>query len=46
MAKTMFEKIKSWYPKLWNEVMVKNAVKKGIITKEEFKEITGHDYEA
>lgn len=45
MAKTMFEKIKGWYPKLWNETMVKNAVKKGIITKEEFKEITGHEYE-
>lgn len=41
MAKTMFEKIKGWYPKLWNEAMVK----KGIITKDEFKEITGHDYE-
>ena len=45
MAKTMFEKIKDWYPKLWNEQMVKNAVTKGIITKEEFKEITGHEYE-
>lgn len=45
MAKTIFEKIKGWYPRLWNEAMVKNAVKKGIITKEEFKEITGHDYE-
>ena len=45
MAKTMFEKIKGWYPKLWNEQKVKNAVKKGIITKDEFKEITGHEYE-
>ena len=44
MAKTMFEKIKGWYPKLWNEAMVKNAVKKGMSPKEEFKEITGHDY--
>ena len=44
MAKTMFEKIKGWYPKLWNETMVRNAVKKGIITKDEFKEITGIDY--
>ncbi len=41
----MFEKIKRWYPKLWSKAMVKNAVKKGVITKEEFKEITGHDYE-
>ena len=45
MAKTMFEKIKGCYPKLWNEAMVKNAVKKGIITKEEFKELTGPEYE-
>ena len=44
MAKTMFEKIKGWYPKLWNETMVRNAVKKGIITEDEFKEITGIDY--
>ena len=44
MAKTMFEKIKGWYRKLWNETMVRNAVKKGIITEDEFKEITGIDY--
>ena len=44
MAKTMFEKIKGWYPKLWNETMVRNAVKKGIITEDEFKEITGMNY--
>ena len=44
MAKTMFEKIKGWYPRLWNENMVRNAVKKGIITEDEFKEITGIDY--
>ena len=44
MAKTMFEKIKGWYPILWNETMVRNAVKKGIITEDEFKEITGIDY--
>ena len=44
MAKTMFEKIKGWYPRLWNETMVRNAVKKGIITEDEFKEITGINY--
>ena len=44
MAKTMFEKIKGWYPKLWNETMVRNSVKKGIITEDEFKEITGMNY--
>lgn len=41
----MFEKIKRWYPKLWNEAMVRNAVKKGVITAEQFKEVTGLEYE-
>ena len=43
-VKIMFEKIKKWYPRLWNEVMVRNAVKKGVITKEQFAEITGKEY--
>ena len=29
---------------LWNTDMVKTAVKKGVISKEQFKEITGKDY--
>ena len=29
---------------LWSIAMVKMAVKKGVITKEEFKEITNQDY--
>lgn len=44
-VKIMFEKIKRWYPKLWNEQMVCNAVKKGVITAEQFTEITGKEYE-
>lgn len=28
----------------WNIQMVRMAVKKGVITKEQFKEITGQDY--
>lgn len=40
----MFEKIKRWYPKLWSETMVRNAVKKGVLTQEQFAEITGKDY--
>lgn len=40
----MKEKIKKWYPKLWNKEMVKNAVKKGVITPAEYKEITGEEY--
>lgn len=40
-----FEMIKRNYDKkLWNIAMVKVAVKKGIITKEQFKEITGEEY--
>lgn len=29
---------------LWSVAMVKTAVKKGIITKDQFKEITGIEY--
>lgn len=29
---------------LWNVAMVKMAVRKGVITKEQFKEITGREY--
>lgn len=29
---------------LWTAQMVRLAVRKGVITKEQFKEITGHDY--
>lgn len=40
-----FDKIKyNFNAGLWNAQMVKVAVKKGIITKEQFKEITGEDY--
>jgi hypothetical protein len=40
-----FETIKKNYEKgLWNVQMVKMAVKKGVITAEQFKEITGKDY--
>lgn len=32
--------------KLWNEKMVAVAVKKGVITAEQYKQITGKDYPA
>ena len=39
-------KVKLWHSmKMWNETRVRNAVKMGWITKEEFAEITGKDYE-
>lgn len=40
-----FEMIKRNYDrKLWNKAMVKMAVKKGVITKEQYEEITGEAY--
>lgn len=40
-----FEKVKRFYIlKVWNEIRVRNAVKMGWITEEEFTEITGNDY--
>ena len=40
-----FEKIKYNYEQgYWSKTMVKMAVKKGIITKAEYKEITGENY--
>lgn len=36
----MFEKIKKWYKMgLWTDVMVQNAVVKGVITEDEAKDI-------
>ena len=41
----MKEKIEKWYKlNLWTFDMVKNAVEKGIITKEQYTEITGKQY--
>lgn len=31
--------------KLWSKAMVGMAVQKGVITREQYKEITGEDYE-
>lgn len=40
-----FEKVKRFYTlKVWNETRIRNAVKMGWITEEEFTEITGNDY--
>ena len=41
----MFEKIKRWYSMgLWTDKMVANAVKKKVITTEQYKEITNKEY--
>lgn len=40
-----FERIKYFYDAgLWSAPMVKTAVRKGIITADQYKEITGEDY--
>jgi uncharacterized XkdX family phage protein len=40
-----YERIKYYFEAgLWSAPMVKMAVKKGVITKEQYKEITGNDY--
>lgn len=40
-----YEKVKSYYEKkLWSIAAVRNAVVKGWITAEEFREITSLDY--
>lgn len=42
----MKEKIAKWHKQgLWTEEMVRHAVEKGVITKDDFKEITGKNYE-
>ena len=41
----MAAKIKEYYERgLWNEERVRQAVARGVITPEKFKEITGKDY--
>lgn len=41
----MFDKIKMYYDSgLWSKDRVRNMVLKGIITKEEYKEIVKEDY--
>ena len=40
-----YDTIKRNYDRgLWNAAMVKMAVRKGVITKEQFKEITGKSF--
>ena len=40
-----YEKVKKyWDEGLWNEQRVRNAVSKGWITEDEFREITGKAY--
>lgn len=41
----MVEKIKKWYKQgLWSAGMVRNACEKGVITEEQYKDITGDKF--
>ena len=40
----MKEKIRKWYPTLWTEEMVRSAVEKGVISAQDYEEITGEAY--
>lgn len=47
MSSKMFDKIDRYYKNgLWNMTRVANMVAKNVITAEEFKEITGQEYES
>lgn len=41
----MFETIKRLYAKTSDKTLIENAVKKGWITKEQYKDIVGKDYQ-
>ena len=42
-----FERIQYYYEAgLWSKPMVKMAVRKGVITREQYRDITGEDYRA
>jgi hypothetical protein len=42
----MKAKITKWYKQgLWSKAMVANAVKKGLISSADYREITGENYE-
>jgi len=45
MAVNYYEMAKKNYPDNWNLEMMKNFVRKGRITPEQFEEITGEIYE-
>ena len=43
----MYEKIKKWYKQgLWKDQQVCHAVEKGLLTKQEYQDITGGELHA
>ena len=45
MAKSTYEMAKENYPEHWNKEMMKRLVSKGRLTREQYEEITGEEYE-
>lgn len=43
--KSVYEQAKEYYPKYWDIDRMRNLVVKGKLAEEQFKEITGEDYE-
>lgn len=45
MSAKNLEIAKKYYPKFWSDAKVRALVEAGKLTKEEYKELTGHDYD-
>ena len=45
MSASTLKSAKKWYPDSWSDRMVRILVERGKLTKEEYKELTGKDYD-
>ena len=45
MSVVVKEKAKGYYPTLWSDKRLRILVEVGSLTKEEYKEVTGNDYD-
>lgn len=45
MSAVVKEKAKKYYPTLWNDERLRILVEAGKLTKKEYKEVTGNDYD-
>ena len=45
MSAVVKEKAKGYYPTLWSDERLRILVNVGSLTKEEYKEVTGNDYD-
>lgn len=46
MSASVLKSAKKWYPDGWSDKMVRVLVERGKLTKDEYKELTGKDYDA